>query len=141
MSPEGVLETCVYAADLEAAERFYTDIMGLTRHSAVAGRHVFFRSGAGMFLVFNPAATQRGLSGQAGAAAAPHGATGPGHVAFRVTPEALPAWRDRLTRAGIGIELETTWPGGGHSIYLRDPAGNSVELATPDIWGLPATTC
>ncbi len=26
---------------------------------------------------------------------------------------------------------------GGKSMYFRDPAGNSVELFTPGIWGLP----
>jgi catechol 2,3-dioxygenase-like lactoylglutathione lyase family enzyme len=28
-------------------------------------------------------------------------------------------------------------PRGGRSFYFRDPAGNSLELATPRIWGLP----
>jgi hypothetical protein len=28
------------------------------------------------------------------------------------------------------------WPGGGRSIYFRDPAGNSVELGTPAIWAI-----
>lgn len=32
--------------------------------------------------------------------------------------------------------LLTLW--GGKSIYFRDPAGNSVELVTPGIWGLPS---
>ena len=36
----------------------------------------------------------------------------------------------------VSIEAEVEWPNGGFSIYLRDPAGNSVELATPSIWGL-----
>ena len=28
------------------------------------------------------------------------------------------------------------WPRGGASLYLRDPAGNSVELAPGKIWNL-----
>ena len=36
----------------------------------------------------------------------------------------------------VPIELETDWPRGGHSLYFRDPAGNSVELITPGLWGL-----
>ena len=38
--------------------------------------------------------------------------------------------------AGVDIETEVEWPGGGRSIYVRDPAGNSVELASSTIWGL-----
>jgi catechol 2,3-dioxygenase-like lactoylglutathione lyase family enzyme len=49
-----VLEACLYATNLDAAERFYVDVLGLERYSAMPGRHVFFRCGAGMFLVFNP---------------------------------------------------------------------------------------
>ena len=46
-----VLESCLYATDLDAADRFYTDIFGLERFSSAPGRHVFFRCGTGMFLV------------------------------------------------------------------------------------------
>ncbi|MEE9589465.1 MAG: glyoxalase/bleomycin resistance/extradiol dioxygenase family protein, partial [Hyphomicrobiaceae bacterium] len=27
------------------------------------------------------------------------------------------------------------WPGGGRSIYFRDPSGNCLEIAEPRIWG------
>jgi catechol 2,3-dioxygenase-like lactoylglutathione lyase family enzyme len=37
----------------------------------------------------------------------------------------------------VAIEQEMDWPRGGRSFYFRDPAGNSLELATPKIWGLP----
>ena len=42
----------------------------------------------------------------------------------------------RLTEAGVGIETEFEWPQGGRSIYVRDPAGNSIEFAEPRIWGV-----
>ena len=45
-------------------------------------------------------------------------------------------WRERLSAEGIAIEKEVDWPGGGRSIYFRDPAGNSVELASARIWRL-----
>src|SRR4051794_33750094 len=125
-----ILETCLYASDLAAAERFYGDVLGLERITAVAGRHVFFRCGAGVFLVFDPAAT---LSGEHVPA---HGATGAGHVAFAVAGAALEGWRAHLEGLGVAIEREVEWPKGGRSLYLRDPAGNSVELATPAIWGI-----
>ena len=37
----------------------------------------------------------------------------------------------------VEVESDYAWPGGGRSLYLRDPAGNSVELGTPAIWRLP----
>jgi catechol 2,3-dioxygenase-like lactoylglutathione lyase family enzyme len=57
-------------------------------------------------------------------------------VAFAVAEAELPAWRERLGAAGVEVEAEIEWPRGGRSLYVRDPAGNSVELATPRIWGL-----
>ena len=44
MNARHVLETCVYAVDLEAAERFYRDATGLTLHSK-GDRGVTFRCG------------------------------------------------------------------------------------------------
>jgi catechol 2,3-dioxygenase-like lactoylglutathione lyase family enzyme len=132
---DGVLETCVYAADLGAAEAFYADVLGLEVYSRESGRHVFFRCGEAMFLVFSAARTsQPGESHSL--SIPPHGASGPGHVAFRVAGDAVQAWRERLRNAGVTIEADIHWPGGGESIYVRDPAGNSVEIATAALWGL-----
>ena len=132
-----VLETCLYAVDLEAAERFYVKVLGLERFSGVPGRHVFFRLADAMFLVFNPEHTRVEGATVGGALVPPHGAVGAGHVAFAVRDDAIPAWRRRLEEAGVAIESEVAWPRGGRSLYVRDPAGNCVELASPRIWALP----
>ncbi|HXE57537.1 MAG TPA: VOC family protein [Gemmatimonadales bacterium] len=137
MKPYGVLEACLYAGDLDAAERFYAGVLGLEPFAREPGRHVFFRCGAGVFLVFNPERTATPGDAVNGVAVPTHGATGPGHVAFAVAEAELGAWRERLERAGIEVEAEVAWPRGGRSLYVRDPAGNSVELATPRIWGVP----
>ena len=135
----GVLETCLYAADLDAAERFYVDIIGLTAFAREVDRHVFFRCGDAVFLVFNADRTRR-TAGEVGGVSIPrHGADGAGHVAFRVTDAGLANWQRRLEHAGVEIEAEIIWPGGGRSLYVRDPAGNSVELASARVWGLPET--
>jgi catechol 2,3-dioxygenase-like lactoylglutathione lyase family enzyme len=127
----GVLETCLYATDLEPTAAFYRDVIGLEPISTVAGRHVFFRCGDGVFLLFDPARTEI-YEGDV----PPHGARGPGHVAFAVSPDELHAWRARFADLGIPVEAEVSWPRGGRSLYLRDPAGNSVELTSPGIWGV-----
>lgn len=137
MSPEvaGVLETCIYAEDLEAAEAFYRSILGLEAFQKAPGRHVFFRCGPhAVFLVFNPEATARP---DMKLGVPTHGAAGPGHVTFSIREAEMAAWRERLAEQGVDIEQEVDWPGGGRSLYFRDPAGNSVELASARIWRLP----
>lgn len=129
---EAIVETAIYVDDLAAAERFYGGVLGLEVVAREAGRHVFLRVGNGMLLVFHPAATR--LGGDLPA----HGATGPGHFALGIRAEAFEEWRTRLVAEGVAVEKELTWPRGGRSLYFRDPAGNSVELVTPGIWGLPA---
>lgn len=130
---QDLVEIGVYADDLDRAERFYADVLGLEVRVKEEGRHVFFRVGdRTMLLVFRPAATLKGDILPA------HGATGPGHFALGIAAEDLDAWRRRLGEHGVAIEHEEAWPLGGHSLYFRDPAGNSVELITPGVWGLPA---
>jgi catechol 2,3-dioxygenase-like lactoylglutathione lyase family enzyme len=130
-----VLETCLYAGDLEAAERFYVDLLGLELHSREAERHVFLRCGDSMVLIFNPARTSAAAGSVGGVPVPTHGATGPGHVAFSIADAELSVWRRKFLAAGVAIEAEIAWPNGGRSIYVRDPAGNSVELVEGAIWG------
>jgi len=131
MAPiETIVETGVYADDLAAAEAFYRDVLGLEVIGKEPGHHVFFRVGASsVLLVFNPAATLIGDGLPA------HGARGPGHFAFGVR-DGLEEWKERLAAHGVAVEKEVTWPGGGRSIYFRDPAENLVEILTPGLWGL-----
>jgi non-canonical purine NTP pyrophosphatase (RdgB/HAM1 family) len=135
VAPAGLLETVVYAEDLEAALAFYGGILELPVVTSAPGRHVFFRCGNGMLLVFNPRATVVPPAEDA-LPVPPHGAHGAGHACFRAGASEMAMWRERLTEAGIAIESEFEWPRGGRSIYVRDPAGNSIEFAEPRIWGL-----
>jgi catechol 2,3-dioxygenase-like lactoylglutathione lyase family enzyme len=130
-----ILETVLYADDLDAAEDFYAGTLGLERIARAAGRHVFFRCGDQVLLIFNPAETVKPPS--AGALPVPpHGAVGAGHLCFKASAEEIDRWRETLERAGIAIEADFEWPQGGRSIYFRDPAGNCLEFAEPRIWGL-----
>ncbi|HEX6115242.1 MAG TPA: VOC family protein [Geminicoccaceae bacterium] len=126
-----VLETILYVDDLDAAERFYGRVLGLELDSKKRDLFVFFKCGDGMLLLFEPQAASTGRNVPA------HGAHGPGHACFAVSERDLDGWRARLEAAGVAIEQEMDWPRGGRSFYFRDPAGNSLELATPRIWGLP----
>ncbi len=128
MKIAGVLETCLYAPNLEAARGFYQGLLGLELFAEQPGRHLFFRAGQGVFLVFNPEATQQET------VLPPHGAQGSVHVCFRVPAEELPGWAARLEAHGYPV----TWAEwkAGRSLYVYDPAGNLVELAPAAIWGL-----
>ena len=136
MRIDGVLETCLYARDLDAAERFYGGVLGLAVFAREEERHVFFRCGPAMLLVFDPERTASSPGQVSGVAVPAHGAHGAGHVCFRIAADELPSWRERLAQAGVAIDAEIAWPRGGSSLYVRDPAGNSVELAPARIWGL-----
>lgn len=132
---EGILETALYAEDLDAAEHFYGGVLGLKRVLRAGNRHVFFRCGAGILLIFNPAETVKPPP-ESAPQVPPHGARGAGHACFRVARQHLDAMAESLTGAGIGIESKVTWPNGARSIYFRDPAGNSLECAEPGLWSI-----
>lgn len=135
MTPAGVLETVLYAADLPATEAFYRDVLGMTAFAKQAGRQLFYRCGDQVLLIFDPAATRYGPSPGA-LPVPPHGATGPGHVCFRASAAEIETWRRHLIAHKVVIEADFEWPGGGRSIYFRDPAGNCLEFAEPRIWKL-----
>lgn len=128
-----ILEAALYATDLVAAERFYADVIGLTPIVRVPGRHVFFRLGAGVVLIFNPEATAQ-PGGNPALPVPPHGADGPGHLCIAAPGAELDRWRAHLEAHGVEIEADFRWPSGARSIYFRDPAGNSLELAEPRLW-------
>lgn len=128
-----LVEAAAYVDDLDRAEHFYRDVLGLAVTGKEPGRHVFFRIGdAAVLLLFLPEASLKGERLPA------HGARGPGHFALGIPAESLDSWRTRLGNFGVPIEREETWSRGGHSLYFRDPAGNLVELITPGLWNLPS---
>jgi catechol 2,3-dioxygenase-like lactoylglutathione lyase family enzyme len=134
MKLHGVLESVLYCDDLESNEQFYSDVLGLERIAAREGRHVFFRCGNGVVLLFDPEQASTVPAEVDGTPIPLHGSKGAGHLAFRAILAEIDAWRDYLAEKGVEIESEVTWPGGGRSIYFRDPAGNSLEIATSDLW-------
>jgi len=49
-----ITETCLYAESLDAAEHFYSDVMGFELVMKEEGRHLFYKCDNGMLLIFNP---------------------------------------------------------------------------------------
>lgn len=133
LSPKAVLEACLYVSDLDRALAFYEEVLGLRRIDDgyfAGGRGAALQAGNGpsVLLLFRAEITRAGGDLPA------HGTTGAGHVAFRVAPEELPRWRERLRECGVSIEQEFAFGKNPPSIYFRDPDGNSLELAVADIW-------
>ncbi|WP_048645462.1 VOC family protein [Nitratireductor soli] len=136
MQPSAILEAALYVDDLDEAERFYGETLGLKRIARAEGRHVFFQCGRGVVLLFDADATQAPPAPDARLPVPPHGARGQGHLCFAASGEEIERWKAHLTKAGIAVEADFEWPNGGRSIYFRDPSGNSLEFAEPRIWGL-----
>lgn len=130
-----ILETTLYVTDLDRAVKFYRDVLGLPLiydDYFSEGRGAAFQVGDGpsVLLIFRADITKKGGTLPA------HGATGAGHAAFRVEPQELPLWKQRLQDHGVAIEAEFAFGENPPSIYFRDPDGNSLELAVSTIWNL-----
>jgi catechol 2,3-dioxygenase-like lactoylglutathione lyase family enzyme len=130
-----VLETSLYVADLDRAVAFYENVLGLRQITDAyfgRGRGAALQVGPGpsVLLLFRADITRRDGT------LPTHGATGAGHVAFRVEAHEFPAWRQRLLRYGVAIEREFAFGDNPPSLYFRDPDGNSLELAVAGIWSL-----
>lgn len=127
----GVYETVLYGSDLRALAEFYTDVVGLRPIDAgLPDLLAAFRVPDGsVLLLFDPA-----RSAEAGREAPPHGPRGAGHVAFRTRTGEIDDWLAHLADARLAVERIVEWRPGLVSIYVRDPAGNSVEFTNGELW-------
>jgi catechol 2,3-dioxygenase-like lactoylglutathione lyase family enzyme len=128
MKISGIKETCIYVADLDRTENFYSKILLLGIHSRVEGNHVFFRAGNAMLLCFLKGATEKQNS------LPPHYAQGNLHFAFEAPADDYEKWKQRLTESGVNIEHEQLWKNNLKSCYFRDPDGHLAEILQPGIW-------
>ena len=136
-TPVGLHEMVLEVADLDAAERFYRETIGLpviTRWTDER-KAVWLDLGDGAALGLWPAAT--------GGAAAIHNGRGGSHVHFalRIPQGSLEVFRSRLEGQGYDVE-QFDFDDGNRSLYLDDPDGNVVELmdAVVDWAGRPIPT-
>lgn len=132
----GIVESALYVADLKRSSDFYTRLFefpqileepGRLVALGVAGKQVLllFREGAST----TPHPTPGGLI-------PPHNGHGHLHLAFSIQATELSAWEQRLAESGVSLESRVTCPGGGVSLYFRDPDHHLVELITPGCWAV-----
>ena len=130
-APRAIIETCLYVKDLDRAKRFYCDVLSLELHSELEERHLFFRVGRGMLLLFIADRTD-----DEDASLPRHGTRSNTHIAFEIGEDEVDMWKEKLSSKGDEIEKEHLWPTGGVSLYFRDPSGNSLEVTTAKTWGI-----
>ena len=131
---EGVLETSLYARDLGRTAAFYRDLFGfkaLVNSPRLVAFEIARRS---VLLVFQAGATEHDIVDAGSANPQGHDGSRGLHLALSIGADDLDVWRKRLAERGVDIVGEYRWPRGGVSLYLRDPDGALVELATPGLW-------
>ena len=130
----GIVESALYVADLQRSASFYKEVLGFPEIMREEGRlHALGVAEKRVLLLFAVGRSTRPTETPGGRIPA-HDGRGELHVAFSIAASDVQAWRDHLWTSGISIESEVACPGGGHSIYFRDPDGHAVELITPGCW-------
>lgn len=134
MKTTGISESCLYVEDMERAVRFYAKLLScpvVRREEKLSALRVAEQQ---VLLLFRRGGSLHAVALEGGTIPA-HDGHGPLHVCFGIDADEVAPWEARLGELGIAIESRMTWPGGGKSVYFRDPDGHLVELATPGLWG------
>ena len=120
----GISELVLEVSDLDAARRFYRDLLGFEETLYGEGRddRLWYLIGSSARLgLWTP---QVGLAGGRGGALV--------HFAFQLPREALDPLLERLRAAGVEVEGPIQL-GADRAIYVTDPDGNVVEFWTQDM--------
>jgi len=113
--------TVIFARDLVAMRRFYSETMGFELQRELSENWIEFRVGASVL-----ALTRRGVLFDD---PSPPVGTLSLQLAFRVAPPEVDACAEALRSAGVKIEKEPKdQPWGHRTVFLRDPDGNVLEI-------------
>ena len=120
----GISELVLEVDDLDAARRFYRDVLGFeeTRYGEGAEDRYWYLVGETARLGLWT--EQIGLAGGRGGAHV--------HYAFHVADEEIDRLKERIERAGAEVEGPIQL-GPGRAIYVTDPDGNVVEFWSQDM--------
>ena len=108
-------------SDLDQAERFYTEVLGLEVAQRLGRHQILLRCGGQMLALFErrnlpPRPTDR-----------IDNPLGKGHHAFKVSPEDFQAARELFKMRGAPTHGPIDW--GDHDcLYFLDPDGNLLEI-------------
>jgi len=115
----GLRHVALFVADLEACERFYVELMGMSVEWRPDPDNVYLTSGNDNLALHRAPADFR-----------PHGSQRLDHIGFIIDePEDVDAWYEFLRTSGVPMKTEPrTHRDGARSFYCSDPAGNTVQI-------------
>jgi catechol 2,3-dioxygenase-like lactoylglutathione lyase family enzyme len=121
----GVNELVLEVVDLEAAERFYAEVLGFPVVDRWPSREAIWVMAGDQTRIglWRP---QVGLFGGRGGLHV--------HFAMHIAEADFDAAVERLEAQGCAVK-QTEFEGAGRSVYVDDPDGNVVELWTWDVAG------
>lgn len=129
----GVLETCLYVADVAGSRAFYERVFGFPVLTADERICAFEAGPQSVLILFRRGGTLKPITVRGGLIP-PHDGSGHQHFAFAIAMADYEPWKAHLAAEGVAVESEVAWPQGGKSLYFRDPDGLVVELVTPGLW-------
>jgi lactoylglutathione lyase len=114
--------TILFARDLPAMRRFYTDVMRFEEYFATpGGEWCEFRVGANILALAKPGLIVKDPVPAAGTASM--------QLAFRVRREEVDACEASLRESDVTIVASATdQPWGHRTLFFRDPDGNLLEI-------------
>lgn len=130
-----IVETAIYVADLQRSAEFYRRVFGFGTLLESERLIALDVGGQSVLLLFLAGATSEPYATPGGVIPSHAGST-QGHLAFAIAAEEVQPWKSRLAAEGVPVESTVDWPGGAHSIYLRDPDNTLLELITPGFWAI-----
>jgi catechol 2,3-dioxygenase-like lactoylglutathione lyase family enzyme len=117
----------VYVSDLERAERFYVEVLGLERVMRLPDQVLLRLHDVNIGLMHtahvappDPSILENPL--------------GKAHHAFLIGAQDLDAWRSRLASHRVPTSEIVDW-GDHRCLYFLDPDGNLLEIVTPPAHG------
>ena len=138
----GIAETALYVDDLGRSGRFYQTLFGLAAPLITDDRmRALGLPGGQVLLLFKKGGSTEPTE-MPGGVIPPHDGDGRLHLAFRMDAADVDVWKAHLAAHGVTLESEVTCddtgggPGGGTSLYFRDPDGHLLELITPGCWAV-----
>jgi catechol-2,3-dioxygenase len=112
----GLVELTLEVPDMQAAERFYTEGIGLKLLSRDSDRTWLAVGDATRLGLWSPGKKEYGDRGGRHV-----------HFAFSAAPRQLDRLVERLRALGVEVQGPIEHEGGDRSAYFEDPAGNVVE--------------
>ena len=129
-----LLETSIYVADLDRAQGFYQRVLGLELFLRDDRMSALGLPGSAVLLLFAAGGSAAPTPTEAGGDIPPPDGGGRVHLCLALPRTELEVWNDHLAAHDVPVESRITWPAGGTSLYVRDPDGSLLELATPGLW-------